>query len=84
MVSTGFSKTDLSGVISAIEGEYTIRLVESGDTIYVGKAQIGSATSNNVWRIKKLNTASGLIVTWADGDANFDNIWDNYLTLSYS
>lgn len=56
--------------------------------IYFGEAAIGSATSAPVWRITRYDTTlaySGIIIEeTADGDTNFDNIWDDYLTLSYS
>ncbi|KKL23074.1 hypothetical protein LCGC14_2429030, partial [marine sediment metagenome] len=45
----------------------------------------GTATSAASWKIKKL-IYSGTSVTsilWADGDTTFDNIWDNYSSLSY-
>lgn len=53
------------------------------DVTYIGKAAIGSTTSSAVWQIAKLNTASGIIKTWADSNANFDNIWDNRVGLTY-
>ncbi len=52
--------------------------------IYIGKAPIGSIASEAVWQISKLDTSSGLIKTWADGDADFNNIWDNRTSLTYS
>ena len=53
---------------------------------YLGKAQIGSVTSAAVWQIQKLTFgADGDVeITWADGNAAFDNIWDNRASLSYS
>ncbi len=52
---------------------------------YVGEASIGTATSSAAWRIKKITyTGSSLSITWADGDDNFDNVWDNRASLSYS
>ena len=51
---------------------------------YVGEANAGSDTSDSVWKVKKIDETTGVIVTWADGDTNFDNIWDNFATLTYS
>lgn len=60
-------------------------LDDSADPIlYVGKAPIGTATSAASWQIVKLDTSSGMIKTWADGDGDFDNIWDDRVSLSYS
>jgi len=60
------------------------KIVISGTDIYVGKAAIGSATSSAVWQVKKIDTASDIIIKWADGNASFDNVMDNAASLSYS
>lgn len=64
----------------------TVRIDDAttADVTYLGKAAIGTATSAAGWQIAKLSTASGLIKTWADGNVNFDNVWDNRASLSYS
>ena len=61
-------------------------LVDSENTniSYSGKALAGSATSSAIWQIKKINETSGIVITWADGNTDFDNIWDNRKDLSYS
>lgn len=51
---------------------------------YVGKARPGSVTSSAVWQVKKIDQTSGVVITWADGNTLFDNIWDNRASLSYS
>lgn len=65
---------------------YTVRIDQpDANTIYRGEASVGSATSALVWRIQKI-TISGTTVTalWADGNTNFDNRWNDRLTLTYS
>ena len=58
---------------------------EASATItYVGKAAIGSATSAAVWQVMRMNSTTGVVTTWADGDDDEDNIWDNRASLSYS
>lgn len=59
--------------------------------IYNGEADPGSLDSQPVWRIKRttlIEPSSNLdvevVVEWADGNAEFDNVWDDRLTLSYS
>lgn len=59
----------------------------NGNAIFIGEAAPGSLSSAAVWRIKSItwdvnNNATS--VTWADGNTNFDNIWDNRAILSYS
>ena len=56
----------------------------TANVTYIGKAKIGSATDGAVWQIQKLDETSGLIITWADGNDGYDNIWDNRVSLSYS
>lgn len=64
----------------------TTNLDDAGSGVsYVGKAKPGSATSSAVWRVFKMVEASGdITITYADGNAQFDNIWDNRASLSYS
>lgn len=53
---------------------------------YVGTASAGSATSEAVWRIIRLDetVTNSLSKTHADGDSQFNNIWDDRESLSYS
>ena len=51
---------------------------------YVGFANIGSLSASAVWKIFKINETTGLVITYADGNDSFDNIWDNRSSLSYS
>jgi len=51
---------------------------------YVGKAAIGSATDAARWQIMSIDETSGTVVTFADGDDNYNNIWDSREELSYS
>jgi hypothetical protein len=66
---------------------YTIRLddITTPNMIYIGMAEIGSLPSVAVWQIKRVDETTGLIITWADGDDAFDNIWNNRATtITYS
>lgn len=65
------------------------KLIDSTDSdtvIYIGEATPGALSSAASWRIKRVSFfGDGDSSTlWADGNANFDNIWDNHLVLSYS
>ena len=63
-----------------------LELDEASATVtYVGEAAAGSATAGAAWRIKRITTTGAdLSVQWADGDTNFDNVWDNRAGLSYA
>ena len=62
-----------------------VRVDEPTATLmYVGKAQPGTLTSAAGWQIQKIDTATGTQVEWANGNANFESIWDNRASLAYS
>ncbi len=62
------------------------RLDEVGALTYVGSALPGSAESAAVWQIMRMDETADpdLTILWADGDNQFDNVWDDRLGLSYS
>lgn len=76
---------DPAGAVKrSVTKDLATKIVISGTNIYVGKATPGSATSSAVWQVKRIDTASDIIIKWADGNANFDNVMDNAASLSYS
>jgi hypothetical protein len=58
----------------------------SDSELYKGEADPGSSESSAVWRIRHIVIGNDDDVTtnWADGDSQFDNIWANRASLSYS
>lgn len=54
-------------------------------TTYVGKALIGTATSEAKWQIKKIITSgTNTQITYAEGSDNFSYVWDNRTSYTYS
>lgn len=91
IIGTITDQTDLITYIdTATEEEMFAQQVDfiGNDLIYRAEADPGAATSAAVWRIRKIdidNPSQGdIATTWADGNANFDNVWDDRLGLSYS
>lgn len=74
------------GTTSEEDTMYAKQIDFVGETvIYKGEAVPGSLTSASVWRVRKLTlTGDDVAETWADGNANFDNVWDNRISLTYS
>lgn len=69
----------------SIVGEAT-QVAEDGEdsnVTYVGKAIIGSPTSTQVWQVKKIDSTTGTVITWADSNDNYDNEWDERENLTY-
>lgn len=60
------------------------RYDKTNGTAYHGWAACGTATSEAKWRIRRIvTTGDDVVIDWADGDSNYDNIWDNRVALSY-
>jgi hypothetical protein len=84
-VEIGFDVSNPLPVASSSLNFSTILDEASASVSYVGNAAIGSLTSAASWQIKKIETiGTELIITWADGNANFDNVWDDRATKVYS
>lgn len=63
-----------------LDDRYVTNIQTAGAMTYIGKALCGSATSDSVWQIKRINATAGTVIEWADGDQNFDNEFDNRAT----
>lgn len=54
-------------------------------TTYFGFSKTSSNTAIAVWAIKKMVESGGVTtITRADGNSQYDNVWDNRSSLSYS
>ena len=51
---------------------------------YVGEATFAAPTTSPLWRIRRIDTSAGVSVTWADGNSNYDNVWDDHTSLTYT
>ena len=73
------------GFVNGKRVELALQLDAVGTTTYIGEALPGTVTSAALWRIKRMvETGPDIVITWADGDANFNNVWDDRAGLSYS
>lgn len=61
----------------------TVRIDEGATHTYFGYALPGTAESGATWRISRLTNSSGTLV-YADGNSNFDNVWSDRSSLTYS
>lgn len=61
-----------------------LKVTTGTDVIYVAKSAPGTAQSSALWQCKKIDTSSGVVITWADGNASFDNIATDLTSLTYS
>ena len=59
----------------------------NGNMIYLGRAVQGTEKSVSAWQIIQFTYDGNNRLTdvkWCDGNTQFDNIWDNRASLSYS
>jgi hypothetical protein len=69
--------------------QYAIQYDQDADpptVAYLGQALPGTSAGAASWRIQKLTFSGDGDVSsqWADGDSNFDNVWTDRASLSYS
>ena len=62
------------------------KVVESGNYTYVCIASPGTAQATAKWQCKKIDesVAGTMIITWADGNTEFDNVATDPTALTYS
>lgn len=96
ILNSSFDET--TGVLGVLPLEYdpsgaTLRKVtdnlatkvtESGLVTYVAEATPGSSQASSVWRVQKIDETTGAVITWADGNTNFDNVATDLTALTYS
>ncbi len=63
---------------------YAIKITESGTDTYIAYANPGTAEATAAWKVMKLDSSSGMVITWADGDTKFNNIATDLTALDYS
>lgn len=84
--NTGAMAGDITGpngsTLDELNGLLTVRVEEGATYTYIGHAIPGADESVAEWRIKRMTNAN-LTILFADGDVNFDNVWDDRATLTY-
>ena len=79
--------TDGGQAYKTVKFSSPLTLIDEVDTntTYVGETKPGNATSDALWRIKKISV-SGTVTTiaYADGDLLYNNVWADRVSLSYS
>lgn len=72
-------------MIEEAGNEMATKVTISGSDTYEATAPAGTAQASALWRAKKVTVSGGTtIVTWADGNANYDNVATDLTALSYS
>jgi hypothetical protein len=64
-------------------GGYAQKVTTVGSIIYMAFAKPGTLESEAEWRVCKIDTTSGVRITWADGDNKTDNVATDLTALDY-
>jgi biopolymer transport protein ExbD len=76
-------KSDGRIVVSTSEPQ-NVKITESGNYTYVAYAPLGTAQASALWQAFRIDETSGLVVLYADGNANYDNVATDLTALTYS
>ena len=70
------------GLVRTTTSLVSLRIDDPGaGVVYIGKAAMGTAPGDALWQIRKIETVgSETTFKYADGDAEFNNVWDNRAT----
>lgn len=60
------------------------KITSIGSITYVAIAAPGTSQSSALWQAMRIDTSSGAVITWADGNASFDNVATDLTALTYS
>lgn len=64
------------------EGSLATKIITDSSNTYIAEAAPGTALTTAKWRCQKVDSAGN--ITWADGNANFDNQANDLISLTYS
>ena len=75
----------LGQIVDPDGGDFAEKVTISGSTTYVARAAPWTLESQAKWKVKKIVDTGGTSyrTTWADGNAEYDNIATNLTTLTY-
>ncbi|MDP3146043.1 MAG: hypothetical protein Q8T03_13320 [Bacteroidota bacterium] len=83
------SMNEMKDKVNALNDKlfYEPKLVDESNAnlVFKGFAVPGAKTDEPVWAVLKVTNTKGVLsYQWADGNKNFDNVWDNRKVLVYS
>lgn len=78
--SLGFDGTSLQRMNA---DAVAMKMTTVGSVTYLAIAAPGTAQSSAKWQCLKMDETSGLIVTYADGDADYNNVATDLTSLVY-
>lgn len=65
-------------------GATTVRMADEGGFYYIGKAYAGALESEPKWQVARMTKTFPIVMLWANGKTNLNQVWDDRASLSYS
>jgi hypothetical protein len=83
------NQADIAAIQAELVATYAVRIDEATSTVtYIGEAAPGTLSSAASWRIQRITFITpgedDAEIEWADGDSDFNNVWNNRASLTYS
>lgn len=79
--------TQIARRVSLHVGSIPVLIDEASSSVtYIGKSRtLGVDEGSAVWQIQKIELSGTVTkILWADGDGEFDNVWSDRASLTYS
>lgn len=74
----------VGGNLSQDMNSWIIKDASAGTTYYGYALSLGADQTLPIWRIRKeIVTGNVTVVTYADGNGKYDNVWNNRASLTY-
>lgn len=61
-----------------------LKVTVDGTNTFLALAAPGTSQSSALWQCRKIDTSTGVVITWADGNSNFDNVSSDLAALTYT
>lgn len=76
---------DSHGNLKIIDTPMAKKITAVGSITYIASATPGTAQATAAWQVQKVDEsiAGTTVITWADGNANFDNVATDLTALAY-
>ena len=65
-------------------GATTVRMVDEGGFYYIGKAYAGTSESDPKWQVARMTKTTPIILLYANGKTNLNQVWNDRASLAYS
>jgi len=83
ILTDDYSNLEAIGFLNLSTPGLKILIAEVGNITYIGRAEQGTKTNEAGWLIQKIDTTSGVEITWAENSL-FDKVWDDRESLTYN